>query len=149
MATPTGFPLDAKKIAGTALVLAGLIVVYWQVFVRLIDAWIVDGNYSHGWLIIPIALYFAWERRDKLASTPLQPSWLGLIVFAFGIIVLLAGLMGSEFFLSRVSLIITLADIVLFAFLEFGASVGQPLDPALKSLTAWFEKTKARPSAKA
>jgi glutathione S-transferase len=43
----------------------------------------------------------------------------------------------------------TLADIVLFAFLEFGASVGQPIDPALKNVGAWFEKTKARPSAKA
>lgn len=43
----------------------------------------------------------------------------------------------------------TLADVVLFAFLEFGASVGQPLDPACKNLTAWFEKTKARPSASA
>jgi glutathione S-transferase len=43
----------------------------------------------------------------------------------------------------------TLADIVLFAFLEFGTSVGQGLDPALKNLTAWFEKTKERPSAKA
>ncbi len=43
----------------------------------------------------------------------------------------------------------TLADVVLFAFLEFGASVGQPLDPALKNLGAWFEKTKSRPSAKA
>ena len=93
-----------------------IILVYWQVFVRLIDAWIVDGNYSHGWLIIPIAAYFAWERRDKLAATPLQPSWFGLVVFAFGIFVLLAGLMGSEFFLSRVSLIITLAGIVLFLF---------------------------------
>lgn len=44
---------------------------------------------------------------------------------------------------------ITLADVVLFAFLEFGAGVGQPLDPALKNLGAWFEKMKARPSAKA
>jgi glutathione S-transferase len=43
----------------------------------------------------------------------------------------------------------TLADIVLYAFLEFGAGVGQPIDPALKSLSAWFEKLKARPSAKA
>jgi len=115
MAT-TGFTLDAKKMTGTALVLGGLVVVYWQVFVRLIDAWIVDGNYSHGWLIIPIAAYFAWERRDKLAATPLQPSWFGLVVFAFGIFLLLAGLMGSEFFLSRVSLIFTLAGIVLFLF---------------------------------
>jgi glutathione S-transferase len=43
----------------------------------------------------------------------------------------------------------TLADVVLFAFLEFGAGVGQPLDPALKNLNAWFEKTKQRPSAAA
>jgi glutathione S-transferase len=43
----------------------------------------------------------------------------------------------------------TLADIVLFAFLDFGASVGQPLDPANRSLVAWFEQMKARPSAKA
>ena len=44
---------------------------------------------------------------------------------------------------------LTLADILLFAFLEFGASVGQPLDPAAKHVSAWFEKLKARPSAKA
>lgn len=43
----------------------------------------------------------------------------------------------------------SLADVTLFAFLEFGAQVGQPLDPACKNLTAWFEKTKARPSAAA
>ena len=43
----------------------------------------------------------------------------------------------------------TLADVVLFAFLEFGATVGQAPDPALANLTAWFERTKARPSAKA
>jgi glutathione S-transferase len=43
----------------------------------------------------------------------------------------------------------TLADVVLFAFLEFGATVGQPLDPSLANLAAWFGKTKARPSAKA
>ena len=43
----------------------------------------------------------------------------------------------------------TLADIPLFAFLEFGATVGQTLDGSLQNLSAWFEKTKARPSAKA
>ena len=43
----------------------------------------------------------------------------------------------------------TLADIVLFSFLEFGASVGQPLDPALPNLAGWLETLKSRPSAKA
>jgi glutathione S-transferase len=43
----------------------------------------------------------------------------------------------------------TLADIVLYVFLEFGASVGQPLNPDNKNITAWFDRTKARPSAAA
>ncbi|HEY2177171.1 MAG TPA: glutathione S-transferase family protein [Caulobacteraceae bacterium] len=43
----------------------------------------------------------------------------------------------------------TLADILLFCFLEFGAQVGQPLSPDNKNLTVWFERAKARPSAAA
>lgn len=44
---------------------------------------------------------------------------------------------------------ISMADLLLFAFLDFGAQVGQPLDPANKNLTAWFARMKARPSAAA
>ena len=43
----------------------------------------------------------------------------------------------------------TLADILLFGFIEFGAQVGQPLDPGLKNLTAWAERVGKRPSAAA
>jgi glutathione S-transferase len=43
----------------------------------------------------------------------------------------------------------TLADVTLFAFLEFGGAVGQALDPALKNVARWLEKTSERPSAKA
>jgi glutathione S-transferase len=40
----------------------------------------------------------------------------------------------------------TLADIHLFVFLDFGAQVGQPLDPANKNLTAWQARVAERPS---
>ena len=40
----------------------------------------------------------------------------------------------------------TLADILLFAFLEFGGSVGQPLDPKCERLQAWYARVAARPS---
>ncbi|MDE2197601.1 MAG: glutathione S-transferase family protein [Rhodospirillales bacterium] len=43
----------------------------------------------------------------------------------------------------------TLADILLYAFLNFGAAVGQPLDPALANINAWFARVKARPSSAA
>jgi glutathione S-transferase len=43
----------------------------------------------------------------------------------------------------------TLADIVLFAFLDFGGQVGQPLDPAFTKIGEWFARVQARPSAAA
>jgi glutathione S-transferase len=44
---------------------------------------------------------------------------------------------------------LTLADVMLFAFLDFGAGVGQPIDPALKAVVAHHAMMKARPSAAA
>jgi exosortase len=90
--------------------------VYWQVFARLFDAWTNDGNYSHGWLIIPLAGYFAWERRDRLTAAPIRPSWFGVIVIVGSLAVLLAGLLGAELFLSRISIIGTLTGTVLFLY---------------------------------
>ena len=45
----------------------------------------------------------------------------------------------------------TLADILLYAFVDFGGGpmVGQPLDAANKNLAAWKERVAARPSAAA
>lgn len=43
----------------------------------------------------------------------------------------------------------TLADIFLFAFLDFGATVGQPLDPNWKWLSDWYTRVAKRPSAAA
>ncbi len=43
----------------------------------------------------------------------------------------------------------TLADVLLFCFLDFGQQVKQPLDPELKNINAWFERVAARPSAAA
>jgi glutathione S-transferase len=40
----------------------------------------------------------------------------------------------------------TLADILLFAFLEFGSSVGQPLDAKCERLQAWYSRVAARPT---
>jgi glutathione S-transferase len=59
----------------------------------------------------------------------------------------LDGLMGAKPFVTGNK--ISLADILLFAVVDFMKGVGQPLDPANKNLTAWFERMKARPSAAA
>ena len=43
----------------------------------------------------------------------------------------------------------TLADIMLFCFMNFAATVGQGLSPEAKNLVSWFEKVNERPSSSA
>ena len=43
----------------------------------------------------------------------------------------------------------TLADITLYAFVDFGGQVGQALDPTLENVQNWLAKTKGRASAQA
>lgn len=99
-----------------ALVLGGLLLVYWGVISGLIDAWSTDDNYSHGFFIVPLAAYFAWERRHAFAGTSVRPSYLGMIVIAGSLVLLVGGLLGAELFLSRVSLVGAIAGSVLFLF---------------------------------
>ncbi len=50
-----------------------------------------------------------------------------------------------KFFGSR----FTLADILLYCWVDFGNQVGQPLDPANTNIAAWFARVAQRPSVKA
>src|SRR6185295_17060312 len=87
---------------------------YAHVFWKLAHDWANDGNYSHGFLILPLAGYFAWERRRWLRMQPLRPSNAGLAVIAASLTVMIAGTLGAELFLARISMVGVLAGSVLF-----------------------------------
>ncbi|HEY3886403.1 MAG TPA: exosortase A [Vicinamibacterales bacterium] len=89
---------------------------YREVLIKLVHDWATDGNYSHGFLIVPLAVYFAWQRRAALSAASARPSVLGLVVILGSLVVLAAGIFGAELFLSRLSMIGILAGIVLFAY---------------------------------
>jgi glutathione S-transferase len=59
----------------------------------------------------------------------------------------LDGLVGGRTFICGERL--TLADILLFVFLDFFAGIKQPLNEANKNIVAWYGRMKARPSAAA
>ena len=105
----------ARKLAAPLLIAAALVAIYYQVAADLVRAWITDGNYSHGFLIIPLAAYFAWERRFAFNNAERRPSPWGIGILAASLLVLLAGLLGSEYFLSRISIIGVLGGLIVAA----------------------------------
>jgi exosortase len=108
--------IDRKKIGATLVVAAGFVLLYRHVMTKLTLDWWTDGNYSHGFFIIPIAAYLAWERRDRFYAATHRPTVFGLLVIVGSILVLAGGVLGSELFLTRISLLGTAVGIVLFFF---------------------------------
>lgn len=106
--------------ARTALVwlalLAGLAVLYRDVIPALVQAWWTDDNYSHGFLIPPLAAYLAWERRYRFAAVQISGSVTGLVVVLGSLLVLATGVLGIELFLMRISLVGVVAGSVLFLY---------------------------------
>jgi exosortase len=105
-----------KQWTAAGIIVAGFALVYWDVVAKLVLAWYTDDNYSHGFLIVPLALYLAWERRARFRSAEMRPSAIGLVVVAASLAVLMGGILGSELFTTRVSIIGTLVGVLLFLF---------------------------------
>ncbi len=75
--------------------------------------WIEIPDYSHGILVPIFAGYLIWNKRDTLAKTKIAPTWSGIVVVGVALAVLIFGQLGAELFMSRISLILLCAGLVL------------------------------------
>lgn len=103
-----------RPTLAVAIVLVALAAAYHDVVAGLVRQWNTDDNYSHGFVVLPLALWFAWDRRAKLRALPTTPSLAGLFVIVASLGLLVVGVLGSELFLSRLSLIGVIAGLVLY-----------------------------------
>lgn len=105
-----------RNIAAVLLVCAGVVWLFGGALSSLVSQWASDDDYSHGFFVIPLAAFFAWERREALSRTASRPSFWGLLLVCLSVAAFLAGILGAELFLTRVSLIGVLAGTVLFVW---------------------------------
>ena len=73
-------------------------------------------QHSHGFLIIPLAAYLAWERRDRFWAAAAKPSAFGVVVVLGSLLVLAGGILGSELFTTRIAIVGSLVGVILFLF---------------------------------
>lgn len=152
--TATG-QVDSGRRLLLALLLAAIGLVGWSyrdTFVAIVDKWLNDAAYSHGFLILPVSAWLAWRKRALLAATPLQPSLLGalamllcvlgwmvargsgvLVIEQFVVVAMIAALV-----LAALGWPATRVLIVPLAFLFFMVPFGRGLVPALMQATADF-----------
>jgi exosortase len=120
LATEAGTPPAANgtserklAIASLAVTVAVAFAIFGPILYHMVLHWHAVDDYSHGFLIGPLALYFIWERRKKLKRAPIEPSWWGLLPLALGVASLVVGRMGVELMSMRAAFIFTLNGLVL------------------------------------
>ncbi len=65
-----GFP--CRCAVSAAMLVASLAWLYWETICRLPRLWSLDPDYSHGYLVPGVALFFAW-RRAAVCGLPIRP----------------------------------------------------------------------------
>jgi exosortase len=102
----------AQAIAvGTVAV--ALIWAYWTDICDLVRVWINDPNYSHGFLVLPVAALIFWRRWPRGEDVKLKPSWLGFAALAAVIGLRALFYEMGEFWMERVTVLLSVAALVL------------------------------------
>jgi len=65
---------------------------------------------------VPVAFLIGWTRRERLYNAPRAPSLAGAALVAVSVLMYVAGRLGAELFLTRVSLIGVLAGTIAFVW---------------------------------
>ena len=88
--------------------------VYRSILWKLAGQWWRDPNFSHGFVVPVFSAFVVWRGRHDLRKLPFKPSWLGLPIIVAALLTLIVGDLGAELFLSRSSLILLLAGLIIY-----------------------------------
>jgi exosortase len=86
---------------------------YWSTLAHLVSQWWHDPDFSHGFFVPLFSAFVLRQESARLARLVPRPSWSGLAAIFSALCLLILGQMGAELFLSRLSLLVLLAGIVI------------------------------------
>jgi exosortase len=107
----TELALQSSRRLRQAIWLYALLTIFFlPILIDLVKDWYADPNYSHGFLIIPIAL-FIFLKFHKNMIYPNKANIWGIATLLFGLAMLVLGSAAAEFFTVRVSFVICVTGI--------------------------------------
>ena len=56
---------DGVVFVSAAILAAASVWAYWPTLAGLVGAWNREPDYSHGFFVAPVAIWFLWARRDR------------------------------------------------------------------------------------
>lgn len=87
--------------------------VYFPILSHMYYTWRTNPDYSHGLVVVPLALYFAYGKTPQLRRAKLEGSWWGVAVLAAGVGSVCIGELGGLLTALRSGYVLTLMGLVL------------------------------------
>jgi len=113
-ATPGVLPVARARWVPVVVALAALLAVYAPVIAEMAVEWARFPSLSHGFAVPLVSVYLISRRRGLIAGEPLGSTRAGLAVLVAALGLLLAGVLTSESFVSRLSLPLALLGMTLY-----------------------------------
>lgn len=95
------------------IALALMTVAFWSGIDELTVRWDKQEEYSHGYMLPFISLYFIWQKRNIIIQSEFVPSWWGLSLILAALVVFVVGEVSALFILTQYSLIVVLLGLAL------------------------------------
>jgi exosortase len=89
---------------------------YFDVIKELTSQWWRESEYSHGFAVPVFAAFLVYRDSDRISRVRLEGSNSGFILILAGVMLLLAGRLALELYLTRVSLLVLLYGLIVFLF---------------------------------
>jgi exosortase D (VPLPA-CTERM-specific) len=107
-------PVTRWRVYGFSILAILMAWLYFPILTRLVSQWFEDPNYSYGFFVPFFSAWVVWRRRSRLSMLKPEPSAWGFSILVLAMSVLIAGVLGAELFLSRVSLLFVIAGLIVF-----------------------------------
>jgi exosortase len=108
--------LTCLRVLQAAAILLLIGWLYHSILLGMLRQWWDDPNFSHGFFVPLFSCLVIWQNRGRLATVPRVPSLWGLPLLVAALCALVVGVLGQELFLSRASLLLLIAALVIFFF---------------------------------
>jgi len=104
-----------KSLIFASIIISAVVgALYWPVIVPMVKQWASDDNYSHGFLVPLISLYLGYMRKNELQDATIRPCNYGILLVAFGLLMLILGWVATEYLTMRSSLVVVIAGLILY-----------------------------------
>lgn len=103
-----------RGMAPAALLGGMFLIIFSPLFPELYGAWTNNSDDSHGALVPLISAYLIWQRRERLARTPVSEGRWGGVLLAASLLLYVAAYAGSIAFVARLAMVGALLGLVWF-----------------------------------